>query len=410
MKRAPRNHAHDVSCGTLWQHLLPHQKVGVQQIVHQFQGRCLLADEMGLGKTLQAVAVMLHYKDPALVICPAFLQTSWRRVLQEWSVDAEVCTYDTVRADHTSDMVVVDEAHYLKTQDSQRTQNILPIILRAKHAVLMSGTPCPNRPEELFPLLHALRPSIVPSFQWFASRYCNPRRTKFCVLDTRGTDRPRELAWLLQRAFQIRRTKLDVLPHLPAKVQETLYVASCPDVAKQLVPLRERAQQALRTGSQLTQTLIMEMYRTTCQAKLHSAVELVARMQHGPTLIFAHHRVMLDHMEKALPESTTGRIDGSMSVAQRQTVVDQFQTGKLQSVVLSMAAAGVGLTLTKACTAFFLEIPWNPATLYQCEDRLHRIGQTQRCHIYYVLSHDTLDDYVWQTIHRKSKLCSRLGL
>ena len=148
----------------------------------------------------------------------------------------------------------------------------------------------------------------------------------------------------------------------------------------------------------------------TARAKLANAVHLAMHMLHGPTLIFAHHQIMLDAMEAALVHTAVGRIDGKMSIAKRQQVVDQFQSGQLQVLVLSMAAAGVGLTLTTAYTAFFLEIPWNAAILAQCEDRLHRIGQNNPCLIYYVLGNNTLDSYVWHTIHRKTKVCARLGL
>jgi len=391
--------------------LLPHQQAGVQRIVHQFKGRCLLADEMGLGKTLQAIATILHFQVPALIVCPAFLRTGWIRVLEKWSADATVVTYDTAPAYGVKyDLVVVDEAHYLKTRDSLRTEKVLPLVLCATYALLMSGTPCPNRPEELYPLLHGLRPSIVPNFPWFAARYCNPRRTRFCACDTRGTDRPRELAWLLDRAFQVRRTKAEVLPHLPDKLQTTLHVDSCPVIMREIVPLRAKLSSAIEAGSKLSQTLMMEMYRATAKAKMAGAVQLAAHMIDGPTLIFAHHRAMLDAMVAALDGHTVGRIDGSMSTVQRQKVVDAFQAGNLDVVVLSMAAAGVGLTLTFACTAFFLEIPWNPAMLRQCEDRLHRIGQTRPCQIYYILADDTLDPHVWRTVHRKEKICARLGL
>jgi SWI/SNF-related matrix-associated actin-dependent regulator 1 of chromatin subfamily A len=119
---------------------------------------------------------------------------------------------------------------------------------------------------------------------------------------------------------------------------------------------------------------------------------------------------MLDAMELELAPAVCGRIDGSMSVVQRQRVVDDLQSGMLEVVVLSMGAAGVGLTLTGACTAIFLEIPWSPAVLKQSEDRLHRIGQEKECSIYYILCNDTLDTYVWRTIHRKENVAARLGL
>ena len=408
--RAPLSFDKPVNCDALWSHLLEHQKVGVQRIVHQFKGRCLLADEMGLGKTLQAVAVILHFNVPTLVVCPAFLKTEWHRTLEKWNASATVCTYDKISHVSAFDLVIVDEAHYIKSRESRRSQTIIPLILSASYALLMSGTPCPNRPEELFNLLHSLRPNLVPDFVSFATRYCNPRRTRFSSFDTRGCDRKLELAWLLNRAFQIRRTKAHVLPNMPDKIQQVLHVAACDKVSSELATLKTQMSKALQKGSLLSQSLIMDMYRATCRAKMNNAVQLAKSLLNGPTLIFAHHQIMLKAMIEALPNFRVGRIDGSMTVVKRQEVVDALQSNRLDVVVLSMAAAGVGLTLTNAITAVFLEIPWNPGTLLQCEDRIHRIGQTKKCAIYYILAQNTLDLYVWRTIHRKQNVCTSLGL
>ena len=96
-------------------------------------------------------------------------------------------------------------------------------------------------------------------------------------------------------------------------------------------------------------------------------------------------------------------------MVQRQRVVDGVQSGSIDVALLSMGAAGVGLTLTNATVAYFVEIPWCPAVLRQCEDRIHRIGQTHTCTIYYIIAEDTLDAHVWRTIHRKEQVASRIG-
>lgn len=393
----------------LWQHLFPYQREGVQRVVHQFRGRCLLADQMGLGKTLQAVACILHYGLPTLVVCPAFLCMNWRRTLEQWGAEATVCSYGKVPTGEWG-LVVADEAHYLKSRESQRTQATLPLLLAAPRALLLTGTPCPNRPEELFTLVHALRPTLVPDFTAFAARYCNPRRTPFCAYDTRGSDRPAELKWLLQRACQVRRTKAEVLPQLPVKLQGMLYIDADPSSRAELAMLRAKLDTALARGCRLAQTLMMEMYRATAHAKAQSAAALVAARVQPGTVIFAHHQVVLDAIQQALPVTLrVGRIDGHTTLPHRQRVVDGMQAGNLDVALLSMGAAGVGLTLTRAAVAYFLEIPWCPAVLRQCEDRIHRIGQESVCTIYYVLAEETLDAHVWHTIHRKERVAARIG-
>ena len=395
----------------MWDALFPYQKEGVQRIIHQFKGRCLLADEMGLGKTFQAITCIKHYSIPTLVVCPAFLVTNWKRTLEQWQVEATVVSYGKVdQVASVVDMVVVDEAHYLKSREAQRTNAILPRILTARRALLLSGTPCPNRPDELFTLMHSLRPHIITDFTSFATRYCKPRRTQFSAFDTRGSDRPEELKWLLSRAFQVRRTKKDVLPQLPEKLQGVLYVDTDVSSRQEIASLRLKLDHALSKGNTIAQTLMMEMYRATAYAKAHNAASLIAaRIQPG-SVVFAHHKVVLDAVQQTLPVGIrAGRIDGSTSLPQRQRVVDGMQSGQLDVALLSMGAAGVGLTLTHACVAYFVEIPWCPAVLRQCEDRIHRIGQACVCTMYYMIAEETLDSYVWRTIHRKESVAARIG-
>lgn len=69
---------------------------------------------------------------------------------------------------------IADEAHYLKSKDSKRSQVLLPILMQARRCILITGTPMMSRPIELFNLMKALRPEIISSFLEFAWRYCDP--------------------------------------------------------------------------------------------------------------------------------------------------------------------------------------------------------------------------------------------
>ena len=91
---------------------------------------------------------------------------------------------------------------------------------------------------------------------------------------------------------------------------------------------------------------------------------------------------------------------------ERTRAVEAVQQGSVSAAFLSMGAAGVGLTMTNANRVLFLELPWTPAILRQCEDRVYRVGQKQACFITYVLGSDTLDDHVWSKIHNKEE-CTR---
>ena len=101
---------------------------------------------------------------------------------------------------------------------------------------------------------------------------------------------------------------------------------------------------------------------------------------------------------------TTVRIDGDTPMKKRLERVQLLQEGNVQAALLSMGAAGVGLTMTRANRVLFLELPWTPATLRQCEDRVHRIGQKNPCFVTYVMAQDTIDGHVWDRLQGKESL------
>ena len=131
-------------------------------------------------------------------------------------------TYDLARK-RASDIknqqfntVIADEAHYLKSRDSQRSKELVPILSAAKRVILLSGTPVLSKPVEIYNILRILRPDVTPSFKDFTSRYCDPKQTRF-GMDYSGSACTPELHHLLSKAFMIRRLKKDVLDQLPDK-------------------------------------------------------------------------------------------------------------------------------------------------------------------------------------------------
>ena len=94
------------------------------------------------------------------------------------------------------DFVILDEAHSIKNKDSLRARNMLPIAIRAKRLILMTGIPLLAKPYEGYPLLHALRPDLFGYFKKFAYIYCDPQPTPFGT-SWSGTLNTKELHWIL---------------------------------------------------------------------------------------------------------------------------------------------------------------------------------------------------------------------
>lgn len=150
--------------------------------------------------------------------------------------------------------------------------------------------------------------------------------------------------------------------------------------------------------------IVSELFRLTSEAK-HTVVKQVVADLPKHSIVFAYHLDMLDAVEEALPNSI--RIDGTTPMSKRIELQDQFQNGDVDYAVLSMMAAGTGITLTKASTVVFAELYFVPGVLLQSEDRAHRIGQENAVDVRYIIAADTLDDHVYRKIQYKIRTVDR---
>jgi SWI/SNF-related matrix-associated actin-dependent regulator of chromatin subfamily A-like protein 1 len=422
----------------LWSTLFPYQKEGIKNIINLYGSRCLLADDMGLGKTRQALAFIGHCQ-PArvLVVCPSYLRYHWKHALHEWigldsqlvkkgneHLEEDVCvvSYDMLHAlgipAGIFDVVVCDESHYVKSRKTKRTKAITPLVRSAKRALLITGTPALNRPIELFSQLYMLRPAYIKNYTSYAARYCNGKPTPFGY-DDRGSSNSWELNWVLKKGFMVRRLKRDVLTQLPAKTRHTIWLEV---KGKDLKDIERGFHEWKRLNSTIyklpsgsekqrleifeRQKVISELFNATSVAKCQAIVDwIMDALDEGRSFIFfAYHRVVLDAVEEAVAAKNIEymRIDGSTSAEKRQANVEAFQANdSIRIAILSIMAAGTGVTLTRVSECVFGELYWVPGVMIQAEDRVHRISQTAKVNIKYLLGTNTLDTYVHPNLCKK---------
>ncbi|XP_026803599.3 DNA annealing helicase and endonuclease ZRANB3 [Pangasianodon hypophthalmus] len=432
--------------------LLPFQRQGVQFALSR-AGRCLIADEMGLGKTVQAISVAYLYRHewPLLIVVPSSLKYPWIEELERWVPELHpediylveskadimgisqskvtVLGYGLLTNDAQSlvdalkkqrfGVVIVDESHYLKSRNAARTKILVPVIQNAKRAILLTGTPALGRPEELFMQIDALYPRRFGTWSEYAKKYCNAHYRYFGrrrQWDCRGASHLDELHQRLSE-IMIRRLKAEVLTQLPAKIRQRIPFDLPKEAAKESSSSLEKWESLMRSlGSGESENenpftevmgLITQMYKQTAIAKAGAVKDYIKMMletEQLKFLVFAHHLSMLQACTEAVIEAKAGyiRIDGSVPSAERIQLVHRFQNDpETRVAILSIQAAGQGLTLTAASHVVFAELYWNPGHVKQAEDRAHRIGQTSSVHIHYLIAKGTFDMVMWAMLNRK---------
>ena len=391
--------------------------------------RFLLADEMGVGKTIQAISLAYIYRDswPVLIVCPGSMKYSWKGEIQTWlglkdhriniinsskqRISSEayfyIISYDLVKnilkklKQMTFDFVILDEAHSIKNKDCLRAKKILPVAVRAKRLILMTGTPLLAKPLEGYPLLYALRPDLFCYFKKYAYRYCDPQPTPFGY-SWSGTSNTKELHWILS-TLMVRRLKKDVLDYLPPKRRQKVFIKADPEIIAEIKKVK--TQMKGRKGT-------LDAYTLTGKAKIEGAYEYISDLLEldQKFIVFAYHYDMLDKIESLMKKKHIEyiRIDGSTKQDMRYDYVKNFQSNeKCKVAILSIVAASTGITLTSASLVIFAELTWTPSIMIQAEDRAHRIGQNNDfVDIKYLYGPETLDDFILDRLQKKLTIVS----
>ncbi len=423
--------------------LLPHQKKGVKKLEH-FKGRALLADEMQLGKTIQALTYVKRHKKkrPVVVVCPAISKWVWeqqarehvnmratilegtkppkRMLLNNHSIlilNYEILSY---WKDHLLKLkpkvLIIDECHYAKNPRAKRTKQLQKLGAAIPHIIAISGTPLVNRPVELWPTIHLLRPDIFDSFLKFAWKYCKPR-LMFGKWKYDGAANLKELHHLLKKHLMIRRLKKDVLKELAPKTRVIIplgiknrkeYREADEDLIKWLSKTSKSKAFKARKAKRLIRFGYLK--RLSAELKIKNVCKWLDNYLESTDdkiVVFAIHQKIIKHLHKKYRKISVV-IDGSQSGKKKKIAEKTFKRSKkIRMLIGNIQAAGVSISLSKkANVVAFVELGFTPGEHTQGEDRIHGIGQKKKVIIYYLVARGTIEEDLCKLIQTKQKTSS----
>ena len=391
--------------------LRPYQLFGVKYILHQ--KRVLLGDEMGLGKTVQAIAAMIALnatnKNRFLVVCPASVLINWIReiktfsslnvikiqgenieALNEWirNGGVAVTTYDSlVRLPIPSflniDMLIADEAHFIKNPDAQRTQSVIKLLNRSEYVLYMTGTPLVNRVEEMCFLVRCIQPELGEKLDM-----------------VKMVSSAEQFRYQLAPVY-LRRDAEEILKELPPLVQKDQW---CELNNKELEAYRA----SLRTGNYMAiRQVSWNTNDIRDSSKANRLIEIccTAKDQNRKVIVFSY---FLDTLRKAVESLKNNHevffISGQVSSDKRQKIADDFKAAPAGAVLITqITAGGVGLNIQSANVVVFCEPQLTHAAEEQAIKRAHRMGQTRDVISYRLIADDTVDERILEILSEKKK-------
>ncbi len=411
--------------------LYPYQVHGIEFLLNN--EHALLADDMGTGKTVMTTVALkillqqarIHH---ALILCPPSVLHEWRRHLNEWASELVtyfvrggqdtreliwempfhiyVTAYDTLARDVESsrlpkdmfeffDVVVLDEAHHIKNPNSRRSRAVKR--LRPKLRWALTGTPIQNKLEDLASIFEFVYPHYLTPYDLYEERV----KTK------------------IDPHF-LRRRKKDVMPDLPPKQRQD-YWLELDHKQRAIYEQVERNVQAeiQALGEKVTKQHIfakIQVLKQICNfapGKLSSPkLELLKEqveniLESGNKVIIFSQYVGegVEKLEEALQPYGTAKIIGGQTDATRSREIERFKRSPdIPVLIASIKSGGEGLNLTEASYVVHFDHWWNPATMWQAEDRVHRRGQTRGVNVYSYWMSGTVDERIYNILEQKGLL------
>lgn len=416
---------------------------------------CCMADDMGLGKTIQVISLILKMKEdgklkkPVLVVCPTTLMGNWMKELEMFAPnlkaaiyhgserqldlknDIILTTYAIMRIDieelkkNNWAAVIVDEAQNIKNPDTAQTLAIKS--LKADMKIAMTGTPVENRLTELWSIFDFINQGYLGALREFQKSYAIP------IERFKENARAAKLKMSVS-PFVLRRLKTDknVISDLPDKMvlndycylskpQAILYEKTLNEMMEKIsgftgVNRRGNIFKLITALKQICnhpyQFLKSGEMSKELSGKAEKCVSLVQNIidNDEKALIFTQYKEMGDILCQILNEECSiepSFFHGSLNVAQREKIIEDFQTNpETKIMVLSLKAGGTGLNLTSATNVIHYDLWWNPAVEDQATDRTYRIGQSKNVMVHRMITLGTFEEKIDEMLKNKKDLAN----
>lgn len=435
--------------------LYPYEEDGVKFL--STRKTAYLGDDMGLGKTVQAIrsihAVVSRITAGAankqlpmpmkadfgvIVVAPAHLLAQWRNQIEEQlpkdnfgfrfrlmsyncAVNYWAEVIDEDFEGRNADILIFDEAHYLKTLDSQRSQALLGrdgLVHKANRIWMLSGTPITNKPIEIWHILKTLAPWCLGKYTdriEFGKRFCKAFWDGRSW-DMSGHSNESELGTML-KSWMLRRNKAEVLPFLPPVREEIIPVPFDQSMFEEI--MFESAIVEIEADGGVEERKIPDigslptLRRLIGMSKRKTVTDHIKNIleSNKKACVYGYHPALLEYIRDNVG-APCDMIIGGMSSNKREEEKRKFIEDKNVRLFLGqMEAAGEGLDGLQSVCDFllFVEPDWLPKTHKQVIGRLHRIGQTgSSVTVQYIVAQGTVEENIMRSQLNKQTVIERI--
>ena len=444
--------------------LLEHQVDAAYRALFEMDGKALLADEVGLGKTIEVGMILkeMHFRETdesVLILTPAQLAKQWQGELREKFGLDFICNYDDDFEDFDAhdyiiasidtakserhrqtvlnrdwDVLVLDEAHYVKNEETDRYDLIDD--LSYNYAFFLTATPIQNELTDLYNIVSLLRPGLFGTRDVFHQYFVDSGQETLVNRDELQ-DRLNKVMIRNRRAdtdIDFTDRTIDTRTFDPTQKERELYEAVSEyvkgaysqdqgqklvlmllqkEVVSSPVALKYTIENRLEDQSELTHIeelesileLIEEIDTVTKQERLLDIVEEARdTVEMGRVIVFTQFRATQQQVLERLSSEgyTVHAFHGGHSSSEKEEIVENFE--EEGGILVSTDAMSEGRNLQFCNIMVNMDLPWNPMRVEQRIGRVHRIGQKRDVFIFNMALKDTVEEYVLDRLYHKIDL------
>jgi SWI/SNF-related matrix-associated actin-dependent regulator 1 of chromatin subfamily A len=436
------------------------EKIPIKGMMYDFQKpgtafqiqeqRFIAGDDMGLGKTLQTIAAVTGAGQfPCLVICPSSLKLNWEKEWVMWTdhkpmiltdpmkntfplfweagiADVFIVNFESLKKYFVAEMpsktkglklnqikfhesigifksIIIDEAHRVKDPNTIQSKLVRGISHGKPFIGALTGTPVINSAVDIAPILAIIgRMGEFGGYSYFMDRY-----------NTKDASILNELRDKLYSTCYYRRLKTEVLD-LPAKTRRFIeveidnrqeYDLAVQDLEQYLIEYKNATNAEIARKKRMEALVRIGILKEIAVRGKISAVKEFVNDTHAngqKVIVFGN---LINPLLEIKKKFHCPSIMGVDSTDYRQMSIERFQKDDaVNTIVCSLKAAGVGVTLTASSNVVFIEQGWHPAIMDQAEDRANRIGQVNPVTCHYFQGKDTIDSWINSIIEDKRKI------
>ena len=404
--------------------------------------------DTGTGKTVIGLEIANHFKK-TLILCPlSVIETAWiddckkfypqMKIINCWSntsdgrfdlldeeADVYVMNYESYKIVRNKimksnfDCMIVDESSCMKNMKSQITSMILEMINVIPHRFVLSGCPCPNHNSEIFPQMKFVNNEIFGNnYYGFLARYFHQDMSNPHVWFQTAEDKERynlrlteqsvflkkeDCVDLPEKVFQVRRFEMaseqrqhynELLNDIKSHINEW----SKFEFTAKLMKLREITSGFVYTKD--SNVITMDSNKPKALA------EILEEIGNKQVIIWCQ----FQHEIKSLAEQFGGvaLTSSSSKTKERYEIIRDFRDGKIQYLFTHPSLMGKGLTFVNCTYNVYYSLSFSYEEFKQSQDRIHRIGQTNKCTYIIMQAKDTIDEKIYSCLQRKESALDEL--